>query len=121
MCGWSMSPKRCWPASAHSLALKGESGLSREQFRSRSLRGEISLELGRPRIKEAKPRHRRKTQIDMSAVDEMFFEELGDLRQRHADHADVPPYVVFSDATQAKLERYGRFFLDAIDEHRNRM
>ncbi|MCP5142630.1 MAG: DNA helicase RecQ [Chromatiales bacterium] len=108
------------------------------------LRGELTLELGRPRIKETKPKRRRRaTEIDMSAVDEMLFEELRILRKRLADDADVPPYVVFSDATlsqmaaqfpsndaelleisgvgQTKLERYGRFFLDAIDEHRNRM
>lgn len=106
------------------------------------LRGEIELELGRPRIKEKKPT-RRRTEIDLSARDEMLFEELRILRKRLADDADVPPYVVFSDATlsqmaaqlptnetelldisgvgQTKLERYGKAFLEAIDEHRNRL
>ncbi|MCB1734785.1 MAG: DNA helicase RecQ [Gammaproteobacteria bacterium] len=106
------------------------------------LRGEIQLELGRPRIKEAKPKRRRRTEIDLSAVDEILFEELRILRKRLADDADIPPYVVFSDATlsqmaaqlptnetelldisgvgQTKLERYGKLFLDVIDEHRNR-
>ena len=69
-------------------------------------------------------------------VDEALFEELRALRKQLADEQNVPAYVVFSDATlaemaarrpatqtelldvsgvgQAKLERYGDAFLEAI-------
>jgi ATP-dependent DNA helicase RecQ len=67
---------------------------------------------------------------------EGLFQQLRSLRKALADEQSVPPYVVFSDATlreiaakkpatlsafraisgvgDAKLERYGRIFLDAI-------
>ena len=71
-------------------------------------------------------------------VDEQLFEGLRVLRKRLADEQHVPAYVVFSDATlaemaarkpathaellevngvgQAKLERYGDAFLEALAE-----
>ncbi len=69
---------------------------------------------------------------------EALFERLRALRKRIADATEVPPYVVFSDATlrdmcalmptteaellevkgvgAVKLERYGREFLTAIQD-----
>jgi ATP-dependent DNA helicase RecQ len=73
-----------------------------------------------------------------SAADDPLFQQLRQLRRRIAADAAVPPYVVFSDATlremaavkptsldafaeiggvgAAKLESYGRVFVEAIRE-----
>jgi ATP-dependent DNA helicase RecQ len=72
-------------------------------------------------------------------VDEALFEKLRALRKRTADLHNVPPYVIFHDATlremtrrlpvtlaqlsvipgigQAKLARYGESFLAQIQRH----
>ena len=69
----------------------------------------------------------------------LFRSHLRALRKRLSDEQGVPPYIVFGDATliqmaalrpldeeqllavsgvgQAKLEKYGRDFLDAITEY----
>jgi ATP-dependent DNA helicase RecQ len=101
------------------------------------LRGEQSLELARPRIKEqAKKKKGLRADAGQGPYDEALFEELRLLRKRLADAQGVPPYVVFGDVTlmqmarirpvdestllgitgvgQHKLEKYGRDFLDAI-------
>jgi len=102
------------------------------------LRGEVSLELARPRIRE-KAQKKPKAARDAGPYDEALFEHLRELRKRLADEQGVPPYIVFGDATliqmaalrpldenqllsvsgvgQAKLEKYGRDFLDAIAEY----
>ncbi len=106
------------------------------------LRGEISLELGKPRIKELAKKKKRKLPADLGPRDEMLFEQLRLLRKDIADEQDVPPFVVFSDASlsqmsvvqpsnademleisgvgQVKLERYGKAFLDSIVDYRER-
>ena len=101
------------------------------------LRGEQSLELARPRIRERTAvKKRPAAAAAQGPYDEMLFEELRDLRKRLADKEGVPPYIVFGDATliemarnkpadenallmvtgvgQHKLEKYGSRFLDAI-------
>ena len=101
------------------------------------LRGEQSLELARPRIRERTAvKKRPAAAAGQGPYDEMLFEELRDLRKRLADKEGVPPYIVFGDATliqmarskpadenellmvtgvgQHKLEKYGSRFLDAI-------
>ena len=88
----------------------------------------------------AKPSKRRgKTTYVLQVEDEDLMEALRELRKRLADEADVPPYVVFHDATlvemierrpttlaemseingvgQAKLTKYGDTFLEVIAEH----
>jgi ATP-dependent DNA helicase RecQ len=103
----------------------------------RVLRGEETVWLARPRIKE---KVRKKAPIRApgleTAEDRALFEELRALRKRLADERGVPPYVIFGDATllemslrrpanesefleingvgQVKLERHGSDFLAAI-------
>jgi ATP-dependent DNA helicase RecQ len=101
------------------------------------LRGEIRLQLAKPRTRETtKKAKRAKAAAALSANDELLFDELRRLRKELADAEGKPPYIVFGDATllqmarekplderellgisgvgQAKLEKYGTDFLDAI-------
>jgi len=100
------------------------------------LKGEIRLELAKPRIKEAKKTKRPRVDAAQGSYDEMLFDQLRRLRKQLADAEGKPPYVVFGDATlvqmarerpvtdqellaisgvgQHKLEKYGADFLDAI-------
>jgi ATP-dependent DNA helicase RecQ len=99
------------------------------------LRGEQSLQLARPRIKE-KRKKRSRSAAGLTPADEGLFEVLRTLRKQLAQDQGVPPYVVFGDATlvemsqrkpateaelleitgvgEVKLERYGAEFLAAI-------
>ncbi len=101
------------------------------------LRGEIRLELARPRVREIiKKAKRAKASAELSTTEELLFDDLRRLRKQLADAEGKPPYIVFGDATlvqmsrqkpvdeqellrisgvgQAKLEKYGADFLDAI-------
>lgn len=100
------------------------------------LRGEERLELARPRDKRAVET---RTAAKVTAYDEALFQELRELRKKIADEQQVPPYVVFADATlagmaaqlpkdkwellkisgvgQHKLARYGDAFLRVIKAH----
>ena len=103
------------------------------------LRGELELELARPRIKERAARAARGRAAVAGPHDEALFEALRALRKRLAAEQGVPPYVVFGDATlvqmaavqprdegallaisgvgDTKLQRYGDAFLDLIRAH----
>ncbi|MDD2272706.1 MAG: DNA helicase RecQ [Desulfuromonadaceae bacterium] len=101
------------------------------------LRGETQVILGHPRVTikpEAKSK-RRGGAVD--SIHQLLFDELRVLRKQIADAANVPPFVVFSDATllemassrprderellsvtgvgENKLRKYGAAFLDAIN------
>jgi len=107
------------------------------------LRGEETLIMAKPRVRVPTKKQRLRTaragraaELAGLPVDEQLFEELRALRKQLADEQNVPAYVVFSDATlaemaarrpatqtelldvsgvgQAKLERYGDAFLEAI-------
>ena len=103
------------------------------------LRGEESLVLAKPRVKVAKPKKepkRKGVAASLAEGDEGLFQALRALRKRLADEQQVPPYVIFSDATlvemaaqrpvtldellrvngvgQQKLGRYGAAFLEVI-------
>jgi len=101
------------------------------------LRGEETVHLARPRIKEKPRKKAASSAVGLeTAADRLLFEELRVLRKRLADERGVPPYVIFGDATllemsrrrpaneselldisgvgQVKLERHGRDFLAAI-------
>jgi ATP-dependent DNA helicase RecQ len=106
------------------------------------LRGEATLELARPRLREkpaakaAKAPKAPRAPVALAPGDEVLFESLRALRRRLAAEQGVPPYVIFGDVTlvemsrlrprteaellgvtgvgQARLERYGATFLDAI-------
>ncbi|MBT0892642.1 DNA helicase RecQ [Geobacter hydrogenophilus] len=103
------------------------------------LRGEESLTLAKPRVKvaPAKKEPKRKGAVaSLAEGDEGLFQQLRALRKGLADEQQVPPYVIFSDATlvematlrpatmddllrvngvgEQKLGRYGTAFLEVI-------
>ncbi|KXF82511.1 ATP-dependent DNA helicase RecQ [Enterovibrio coralii] len=101
------------------------------------LRGEIALELAVPRL-GLSPRSKA-DKLGKRNYDKKLFAKLRKLRKAIADEEDIPPYVVFNDATliemaemiptsqgemlavngvgQRKLEKYGDVFLDVIEDH----
>jgi ATP-dependent DNA helicase RecQ len=105
------------------------------------LKGEMRLELARPRLRERTARQK-KLAAPVEGRDELLFELLRELRTDLARHEGIAPYMVFGDAalTQMavlqpatpagfleingvgakKLEKYGDQFLGAIAEYRSR-
>ncbi|SKA49457.1 ATP-dependent DNA helicase RecQ [Enterovibrio nigricans] len=101
------------------------------------LRGEIALELAVPRL-GLSPRTKA-DKLGKRNYDKKLFAKLRKLRKAIADEEDIPPYVVFNDATliemaemiptsqgemlavngvgQRKFEKYGDVFLDVIEDH----
>ncbi len=99
--------------------------------------GQQSLELARPRIKTITKKSVKKRAIDLD-YNESLFQRLRSLRKRVADESNVPPFVVFSDASliemafylpsheqamlaingvgKHKFEKYGQLFIDEIHE-----
>ncbi|MGF1725883.1 ATP-dependent DNA helicase RecQ [Photobacterium nomapromontoriensis] len=102
------------------------------------LRSEVSLELAVPRLDTAA----RSTKTDKFAnrqYDKKLFAKLRKVRKAIADEEDLPPYVVFNDASlmemaerlptsagemlavngvgHRKLEKYGTVFMGVIEEH----
>ncbi|WP_136514951.1 DNA helicase RecQ [Geomonas edaphica] len=100
------------------------------------LRGEVRLELAKPRDTRVVEK---KSAAKKPSYDGALFQELRELRKHIADEQQVPPYVVFPDATlaemaaqmprdkwellkitgvgQHKLARYGDAFLRVVKEH----
>ncbi len=100
------------------------------------LRGETSLPLRRDLLVKQKTRTAKRQGADLADEDIALFDALRDVRKKLADEFDVPPYVIFHDATlkqmavdkpkndsaliailgvgQTKLERYGSAFLEVI-------
>jgi ATP-dependent DNA helicase RecQ len=107
----------------------------------RVLKGEETVVLARPRVKQTAKRKTPAAAMDLGPGDTRLFEALRDLRKRLAAEAGVPPYVIFGDAAllemsrrrprdeaeflqingvgQVKLERYGNAFLEAITTAQN--
>src|SRR5699024_7602539 len=103
------------------------------------LRGETRLQLAEPRVVRVKAKDKSDAVLTRSE-DKALFQALRQLRKELANEADVPPYVVFSDATliemarfrpeneaqllgingvgHRKLERYGAAFLAALSQAR---
>ncbi|MCW8109873.1 DNA helicase RecQ [Alteromonas ponticola] len=103
------------------------------------LKGECELKLAAPRL-EFKPEKEKKT-LSVE-YDKGLFKRFKHLRKTLADEHEVPPFVIFSDATlvdmanklptspsefldvsgvgQTKLERYGSAFLQLINDYQNR-
>ncbi|KML64847.1 ATP-dependent DNA helicase RecQ [Pectobacterium peruviense] len=101
------------------------------------LRGEMSLQLAVPRVINLKPRANQKSYG--GNYDRKLFAKLRKLRKSIADEDNIPPYVVFSDATllemaelmpitagellningvgHRKLERFGAPFMNMIRDH----
>ena len=103
------------------------------------LRGDVTLHL-RKETKQAKSSQRgRKSYNNIKDADKTLWEELRTCRKTLADESDVPPYVIFHDATlmemverqpqthdqfskmsgvgEKKLEAYAEKFLDIIKQH----
>ncbi|MFY8352551.1 DNA helicase RecQ [Pseudoalteromonas sp. SSM20] len=100
------------------------------------LKGEFKLQLAEPRLEV---KHVYKDKLARFNYDKQLFAKLRGLRKELADAEDVPPYVVFSDATLAemaqqmptndaeflkvsgvgftKLSKYGAYFMNAIRNH----
>ncbi|MEM8816863.1 MAG: DNA helicase RecQ [Pseudomonadota bacterium] len=101
------------------------------------LRGEIELPLRRDLLVSRKPAKAKSAKAESVAdEDRDLWEALRACRKRLADENDVPPYVIFHDATllqmtadkpqtpdallaisgvgQTKLERYGSAFLEVV-------
>ncbi|HCM62966.1 MAG TPA: ATP-dependent DNA helicase RecQ [Morganella sp. (in: Bacteria)] len=101
------------------------------------LRGELPLQLAVPRIQNVKPRQTARTYG--GNYDKKLFAKLRKLRKSIADEDNIPPFVVFNDATliemaeqcpvkahdlllingvgERKLERFGNAFMALIREH----
>jgi ATP-dependent DNA helicase RecQ len=100
------------------------------------LKGEIGLELREDRKPKTSKRKRSCTATSLATGDQPLFEALRQRRKEIAERLDLPPYVIFHDATlrqmaefrptteadllsingvgEAKLARYGRDFLEVI-------
>lgn len=100
------------------------------------LRGDISLTMAVPRLQSS---WQRAEQPSKGHYDKALFAKLKYLRKRLAEEEDIPPYVVFNDATLAemasfqpqdsaaflaingvgktKLAKYGEAFLELINKH----
>ena len=100
------------------------------------LRGEMTLELAKPRVREKPAKKKSRSAVGLSDSDLALFDELRELRKSIAAEQGVPPYVVFGDAAlvemsqrrprndaeflditgvgRVKLERHGATFLQAI-------
>jgi ATP-dependent DNA helicase RecQ len=100
------------------------------------LRGEHALSLAVPRLQSVK---REPERLSKQHYDRVLFARLKTLRKHIAQRDDVPPFVVFSDASliemcqhlptdnrsllaisgvgQTKLARYGVDFIDEISDY----
>lgn len=67
------------------------------------LKGQQSLQLASPRLQRASYW---KTQTTASNIDRKLFTKLRELRKDIADSEDIPPYIVFNDATLTELAKY---------------
>ncbi|KUE78565.1 ATP-dependent DNA helicase RecQ [Aeromonas schubertii] len=103
------------------------------------LRGELALELAVPRVQPISSRKEKRSRLDIGNYDRRLFKELKGLRKQIAEEEEVPPYVVFNDATlmemaeampmterdllaingvgQRKLERFGDAFMELIIDY----
>jgi len=103
------------------------------------LRSEVPLQLAVPRIQSLKARASNTVKSYGGNYDRKLFAKLRKLRKSIADEGNIPPYVVFNDATllemaeqmpitasellsvngvgQRKLERFGVPFMSMIRDH----
>jgi ATP-dependent DNA helicase RecQ len=103
------------------------------------LKGELQLELAKPRLRE-RARKKRKLTVAVEGRDELLFELLRELRKELASEEGIAPYMVFGDAAltqmailhpstrdeflevngvgEKKLEKYGDVFLKEIAGYR---
>ena len=96
----------------------------------------MDLPLRRDLLVTRKARKAKRKGVDIADEDRELFEALRECRKKLADENEVPPYVIFHDATlmqmatdkptsdvallaisgvgQTKLERYGPSFLEVL-------
>ncbi|MDU5730885.1 MAG: ATP-dependent DNA helicase RecQ [Citrobacter freundii] len=119
------------------LGLVTQSALQLTEAARPVLRGDVPLQLAVPRIVALKPRAMQKS--FGGNYDRKLFAKLRKLRKAIADEENIPPYVVFNDATliemaeqmpvspsemlsvngvgMRKLERFGKEFMALIRAH----
>jgi ATP-dependent DNA helicase RecQ len=117
---------------------RGFGGLMLTQLSRPLLRGEVGVQFREDRKAPALTKKPRRAVGAISAEDAELWEALRECRKRLASEHNVPPYVIFHDATlmqmmefrpnsanallglngvgQAKLDRYGEDFLAVIRE-----
>lgn len=66
------------------------------------LRGDVRIEMARPRVRNA-PKVKRRVERGELQYDHELFDLLRDMRKDIADRAGVPPFVVFHDRTLIEL------------------
>ncbi len=142
-------PKAYWKALGDALIKAGQLAMTSDEFRTAYLtaesvpvlRGEVPVEMTKPRAIAGQVKtHSRGSQVDSDEsqlpVDRDVFEALRELRRELARQQQVPPYIVFGDASlrvmardkpttldefaqikgvgRSKLDKYGQVFLDEI-------
>jgi ATP-dependent DNA helicase RecQ len=100
------------------------------------LRGEVELRLREDKKLKTEKKARRDRAAALAPADQPLFEKLREFRKEIADELNLPPYVIFHDATlmqmaeerpateaallaingvgEAKMRRYGSAFLEVI-------
>ena len=100
------------------------------------LRGEVELRLREDKKLKTEKKARRDRAAALAPADQPLFEKLREFRREIADELNLPPYVIFHDATlmqmaeerpateaallaingvgEAKMRRYGSAFLEVI-------
>ncbi|KAF0220799.1 MAG: ATP-dependent DNA helicase [Geobacteraceae bacterium] len=78
------------------------------------LRGEVTLTLARPRVKAVAPKKEPKKGRGGLDYDEKLFQALRSLRKQLADEQQVPPFVVFGDATLVEMAAYRPMDAEAL-------
>ena len=103
------------------------------------LRGDITLEMAKPRVREAAAKKKKQVLSLSSDYDSDLFEQLRLVRAQCAEQAGVPPFVIFHDKTLvemaahqpktldemveihgvgvSKCERYGTLFIEVIKDY----
>jgi len=83
------------------------------------LRGEVELEMARPRIREsAAVKKAKKAAVVYDSYDEELFERLRAVRMDLAEAAGVPPFVIFHDRTLVEMAvHYPRNLADMGNIH----
>lgn len=102
------------------------------------MRGSATAKLMKSTIERKSSKKKQKEEVLQSTPDKQLFEVLRKLRRELADERNVPPYIIFSDATlqelvrtkpanlrqmrmiygigDNKLQQYGRQFMEAIKD-----
>ena len=78
------------------------------------LKGEERLTLARPRVRLAPMKQPAKRGREKPVYDQGLFQELRTLRKRLADEQQVPPFVIFGDATLAEMAAHRPLTADEL-------